>query len=181
MESLTSDTQYSLKLGRHTLIAGVLLAILGTIGLIMPGVISIATVVLVSWMLVFAGALWSYQTWLSRRGAFFDWLKPVLLIVTGGLMLFYPLSGVAAVGLLLAVYLLLDAFGSFTLATAIRPNKGWGWMTFNGIISLILAILFLLGWPASSLFLVGLYVAISLVFDGWALIVIGWAVRKARI
>ncbi|MGB8410606.1 MAG: hypothetical protein WCE58_11955, partial [Gallionella sp.] len=29
-------------------------------------------------------------------------------------------------------------------------------------------------WPATSLWLVGLYVGISLLFDGWARVAIGW-------
>ena len=43
-------------------------------------------------------------------------LKPALLVGVGLLMLYFPLNSVAAVGLLLAIYLLLDALGSFTLA-----------------------------------------------------------------
>ncbi len=106
------------------------------------------------------------------------WLKPFLLIVTGGLMLYSPLSGVAAVGLMLSFYLFLDAFGSFALSRELYPAKGWGWMMFNGIVSLLLAILILSGWPATSLVLVGIYVGVSLIVDGWALIMIGWHIRK---
>ena len=53
-------------------------------------------------------------------------------------------------------------------------------MTFNGVISALLDTLFLIGWPGTSLWLVGLYVGISLLFDGWALIVIGWMLRKGE-
>ena len=106
------------------------------------------------------------------------WLKPVLLLVVGGLMLVYPVTGVATLGLLLAIYLLMDAFGSFALAQSIHPAKGWGWMAFNGVISALLAALFLIGWPATSIWLVGLYVSISLIFDGWSLVTIGWVLRK---
>jgi uncharacterized membrane protein HdeD (DUF308 family) len=42
----------------------------------------------------------------------------------------------------------------------------------------LLAALFMIGWPETSYWLVGLYVAISLVFDGWALLFIGWTLRK---
>jgi len=108
-----------------------------------------------------------------------DWIKPALLFIIGSLMLFYPQSGVAAVGLLLAVYLFLDAFGSFVLAQLIHPFSGWGWMVFNGIVSLLLALLFLIGWPDSSMWLVGLYISISLLFDGGALVAVGMAIRKA--
>ena len=180
MNTITINSENSNKFGRHTLIAGVLLTILGIIGLIAPGLMSIATAVLVSWMLFFGGAFWSYQIWQSGRRSFLDWLKPILLTLTGGLMLFYPLSGVAAIGLLLAIYLMFDAIGSFMLGKDLHPDKGWGWMAFNGVVSLSLAIFFLIGWPATSLFLVGVYVAISLFFDGWVLMIIGWAARKAE-
>ena len=94
-------------------------------------------------------------------------------------MLYSPAAGIAALGLLLSFYLMMDAFGSFTLAQAHYPAKGWGWMLVNGLFSLALAVLFLIGWPATSIWLVGLYVAISLLFDGIALSVIGWYIRKA--
>lgn len=38
----------------------------------------------------------------------------------------------------------------------------------------------MIGWPSTSLWLVGLYIGISLFFDGWALVAIGWALRKAK-
>jgi len=82
------------------------------------------------------------------------------------------------VSLLLAVYLLIDALGSFMLAQFVHPAKGWGWMVFNGVISIVLAALFLIGPPATSLWLVGLYVGINLLFDGMALVAIGWNLRN---
>jgi hypothetical protein len=51
-------------------------------------------------------------------------------------------------------------------------------MIFNGIIDVLLAGLFLFNWPESSLWMVGLFIGISLLFDGWALVMIGLALRK---
>ena len=93
-------------------------------------------------------------------------------------MVFYPMSGIATMGLLLAVYLLMDAYGSLMLYYSIKHKKGWAWMALNGVVSLLLALLFLIGWPATSIWLVGLYISISLFFDGWALLVISWMQRK---
>ena len=103
----------------------------------------------------------------------------MLLILTGGIMIYSPQAGVAAIGLFLALYLMLDAFGSFALAHAIHPARGWGWMAFNGVVSLLLALLFLVGWPVTSLWLVGLYIGISLFFDGTVLVALGLAARNA--
>ena len=165
--------------GGHTLAIGILLVILGTAGIVLPGLMSIATVAFVASVLLVGGALWAYHTYKGNRRSFMDWLKPLLLILSGLLMLFFPLPGVASLALLITVYLLLDSYGSFSLAHARYPEKGWGWMTFNGIVDLALAALFIVGWPKTSLLLVGIFVGVSLVFDGWALITIGWALRKA--
>jgi uncharacterized membrane protein HdeD (DUF308 family) len=121
------------------------------------------------------GVFWAFHAF---KYSWADWLKPALLVISGVLMFIYPMGGIAAIGLLLAVYLLLDAFGSFTIAAAMRPLRGWGWMAFNGLVSLFLAVLFLVGWPSTSLYLVGIYVAISLLFDGISLIYIGYLQRQ---
>lgn len=164
--------------GKYTAIVGVLLIILGSIGIILPIVMSIFTTAMVASLLLIAGVLWAYHSAQARSRHVMDWLKPVILIAAGGLLLAYPLPGVASVGLMIAFYLLLDAFSSFAMASTIHPAKGWGMMVVNGVASLILATLFLIGWPATTLWLVGLYVGISMFFDGWALIFVWWALRK---
>jgi len=178
MNTLPIDRKALDRFGPYTLLTGILLIVLGTTGIFLPGVMSLGTEFFVAWILLIGGVFWAIHTYKYSPKNIMDWLKPALLLITGGLMLFYPLSGVAAVGLLLAFYLLLDAFGSFALAQSIHPAKGWVWMSANGVLSVLLAMLFLIGWPASSLWLVGLYVGINLLFDGWALVFIGWMYRK---
>ncbi len=124
------------------------------------------------------GVLWAAHTYKHCPTQVMAWLKPLLLIITGSLMLFYPIGGVQVVGMLLAVYLLLDALGSFILAQSVHPAKGWGWMVINGVMSIVLVTLFLTSWPVTSLWLVGLYVGINLLFDGMALVAIGWSLHK---
>jgi uncharacterized membrane protein HdeD (DUF308 family) len=180
MNTLPINEKILRKFGPYTLVTGVLLTILGIVGIVFPILMSLVTGVFVAWLLLIGGVFWAIHTYNYSPKSVMDWLKPALLLIIGGLVLFYPASGVAAVGLLLAIYLLLDAFGSFALAQSIHPAKGWGWMTFNGVTSVLLATLFLIGWPATSLWLVGLYVGISLLFDGWALITIGWMLRQRK-
>lgn len=177
----TNETIGMVKLpdfGKYSLVAGILLILLGTLGVILPEVMSIEASILIASLLVVGGVFWLIHSFKARTREWTEWLKPVLLLITGGLMIFYPMTGVATIGLLLAMYLLLDAYGSFMLAFSLKGKKGVFWMVFNGIISLLLAVLFIIGWPASSLLLVGLYISISLVFDGWALVMIYWLQRK---
>ncbi len=172
------DEQKLGKLGPRTLIVGILLVFIGTVGVMLPWTMSLVTSIYIAALLLTGGLFWAYHTLKSHPGSFMGWLKPFLLIVTGGLMLYYPLSGVAAVGIMFSFYLFFDAFGSFALAREIHPAKGWGWMTFNGVVSLLLAVLILIGWPATSMVLVGIFVGVSLIFDGWALIIMGWHLRN---
>ena len=168
------------KFGSFTLVIGSLLIILGTVGIIFPVTVSLASSFFAALLLIIGGSFWAAHTFKYNPRNAPSWLKPMLLLMTGGLLFLNPSSGAEAVGLLLALYLLLDAFGSFSLAQSLHPAKGWGWMVFNGMVSALLAILFLVGWPSTSLWLVGLYISISLLFDGWVLVAIGWAVRKGE-
>ncbi|AEP29957.1 HdeD family acid-resistance protein [Brumicola nitratireducens] len=180
MSTLTKQNQTILgKFGLHTLLVGVLFILMGTAGIIVPVVMSLGTVIFSAWLLFLGGVMWGIYTYRYDRKGFINWIKSTLLITVSILMLLYPMPSIEALALLLAIYLLVDAFNSFLLANSIYPAKSWFWMAFNGFTSLLLAILFLFGWPSTSLYLVGLYVGISLFFDGWALFAIGWALRKA--
>lgn len=163
-----------------SLIAGILLILLGAAGIFLPQFMSLEASILISSLLLIGGMFWLIHSFQARSKEWTEWLKPILLLITGGLMIFYPMTGIATIGLLMSVYLLIDAYGSFMMAYSLKHKKGVFWMVFNGIISLLLAFLFLAGWPASSLMLVGLYISISLFFDGWALISIYTMQRKIK-
>ena len=168
----------SIGFGRQTLWVGIALLILGAVGIALPPLLAVMTADVVGLMLLVGGGFWSWHS-MQHSGGVMNWLKPVLLVATGLLMAINPFDGVAALALLLTVYLLMDAFGSFALSQALRPGHGWIWMVVNGVMDLLLALLFMLTWPGASMWLVGLFVGISLVFDGTALIAISWALRKA--
>lgn len=166
------------KFGVHTLLAGVLFILMGTAGILVPVLMSLGTVIFSAWLLLLGGIMWGIHTYRYDRKSVINWIKSTLFIFVSILMLIYPMPSIEALALLLAIYLLVDAFNSFILANTIHPVKGWLWMAFNGFTSLFLATLFLTGWPSTSLYLVGLYVGISLFFDGWALFAIGWTLKK---
>ncbi len=164
--------------GSFSIITGILLIAVGCIGVLLPEFMALEATIFIAGLLMVGSIFWLVHTFKYKMYGWAQWLKPLMLLITGGVMLFYPLDGVAAIGVLLVIYLILDAIGSFTFAYMVRPLVGWGWMIFNGVTSLALAILFMIGWPESTLLIVGLYISISLFFDGWALLYIGWMQRK---
>jgi len=161
------------KIGKHAKIAGVIFIILGVIGLSFPIFMTLATVVLLSWILLLAGIMAGYFTYLTDRSDWLGWLKSLILVGVALFMLFYPMSGVGTVGLLLTIYFFMDAFAGFAMTSNMHPNKGWWVWLVNALLSFGLGVLFIVGWPFSSLYLVGIFVGISLFFDGIALFFTG--------
>lgn len=155
---------------KYAKISGILFIILGIAGIFFPYFMSYTTLAFVSYLMLFAGISGAWLTMASNKKDWAGWLKSFLLIVVSLLMLFYPMQGIAALGLLLAIYFFTDAFAGFGLAFSLKPQKIWLMWLFNAITSLVLGVIFLIDWPFSSLFMVGLLVGISLLFDGIALL-----------
>ena len=166
------------RFGKWSIFIGVLLVLIGITGIVLPQVIALQLAYLIAILFTVGGIFWLAHVLRYSYGYWSDWFKPVALLICGLLLLRYPNGGIAIVGLLLVVYLLLDAFGSLSMAQALRPFPSWGWMAFNGLVSLALATLLLIGWPETTPLLIGLFVSISLFFDGLVLIYIGWLQRN---
>ncbi len=113
------------------------------------------------------------RTW---RGFFLHLLAGVLHLVVGGLLVENPLRGAAVLTLMLAVAFLIG--GAFRLVGALVTRfSGWVWVALNGAITLALGVLIWRGWPATSEWVIGLFVGIDLIFNGWSWVMLGLAVK----
>jgi len=167
------------RFGAHSFWIGIVLLVVGTLGVFLPVAMSMMTVTVIASVLIAGGLLWVWHSF--RHGAGWpDWIKPVALLAAGGLIAYQPWTGIASIALLISIYLAIDAIASFSLARNGSGKPGHGWMLFNGVMDILLSGLFLWGWPQSSLWLVGLFVSISLIFDGWALIMIGRSLKHSE-
>ena len=161
------------KFDKYRKIAGVIFILLGTVGIIYPVFMTLATVTFISWLMLFGGLTAGYFTWISDKTDSIGWLKSVILIGAAVFMLLYPKESASAVGLLLAVYFFLDGFASFSIAFSMKQSSGSILWFLNAIFSVLIALLLFVNWPVGSMYLVGLLVGFSLFFDGVALLVGG--------
>ncbi len=160
---------------KHSILSGIALTIIGLIGIILPPIISLSVSFFVGFLLILSGIISGYQALLSYQKNIMAWLKPFLLFITGLLIVIYPVAGIAVIGIMLAIYFLMDAFAGFSLMFELRELRGAFWLIINSIVSLILGITLIAGWPTSSVLLVGLFVGISLFMDGITLLILGIA------
>lgn len=97
----------------------------------------------------------------------------ILSIITGIMTLMYPSLSIMSLTLLMASFLLVN--GAFRLVSGIIHKVPYRvWLILNGISSIILGGLVLYGWPTSSLWFIGMYVAIDILISGWTLLMISF-------
>ena len=166
------------KFGKYAKTAGAIFIVLGLVGILFPIFTSYAVVAFVAWLMLLAGLMAGYFTFMTDKNDWGGWLKSVALIGVALYMLFSPLGGIATLGLLLSIYFFMDAFGGFMLASSLYPNKGWILWSINAMLSVAIAVIFVLGWPFTSVYLIGLLVGFSLFFDGLALLMGGTFFQK---
>ncbi|RMG57335.1 MAG: hypothetical protein D6717_04900 [Gammaproteobacteria bacterium] len=176
-EMVVFQLDFDETLRRRLRNTGIALLLIGLLGIILPQVLTFALSLLVGGLLVAAGVVSLYLAGGGYRRSLLAWLRSFVLLVIGLLIAFHPTIGAASLGLLLIIYFLFSAFGALSLAFAMRPLPGWGWMLVNGLLALLLAVIFIFGWPFQAKWLVGLFVGINLVFDGLALLMVARAAR----
>jgi uncharacterized membrane protein HdeD (DUF308 family) len=52
------------------------------------------------------------------------------------------------------------------------------WLLLHGVVNLLLGLLIWRQWPLSGLWVIGLFIGIDLLFNGWSLVMLGLAARK---
>ncbi len=162
---------------KSILIIGGIIGAIGLIGILAPHIVAVTMTLFLGLIMIAAGVFFGYYSYQYHTRSFVGWLKPIILVTAGVMMLMNPKAGIAAVTLLITMYLFMDAYAGFGLAYARHPRPGWGWFLLNGILSLFLAVLMLIGWPATSPIFLGLYIGVSLLFDGISLFMFGMKLK----
>jgi uncharacterized membrane protein HdeD (DUF308 family) len=105
-------------------------------------------------------------------------LAGVMYIILGILMVTHPIGAAAGLTLMIAVALL--AAGVMRIILSIMHRfEGWPWVLLNGVISLVMGVMIWRQWPASALWVIGLFLGIDLIFSGWSSVM--WALKLRSI
>ena len=159
---------------------GVLLLIFGGIAFGNLFIATVASVYMVGWLMLMAGVVeiihaFGVKTW----GRFFYWLLSGLLYATAGFFAFdNPVLASAVLTLLLAIALVASGLLRAWVGYNHRPEKGWGWLFAAGIITALAGLVIASGWPVNSLWVLGMFLAVDLVFQGWSFIAVGLALKR---
>ncbi len=146
----------------------ILIIVAGILAIVVPRAAGIAATVLIGCLLVFCGAVHFVLGWLTRKvgGLIWGLLLGLAYVLAGIYMLMHPGAGLAALTLVLGVYLSVVAILEFMLAWQLRRLGGSGWLVFSGIVMLVLAVAIWMTWPSNSQYVIGTLLGVSLIFSG---------------
>ncbi len=158
------------------------LIVLGVLAIIAPAIASAFFTAMMGWISLISGVVMVVQSFRSHpvRGFWLSLIVGIFYAVAGLYILFN--LGAALLALTLAFGILFIVEGIFTIIMGFTQKAGrsMSWLVvLNGVVTLILGIMVLNRWPVSALWLIGLYVGISLLLTGVSLLAAALATRKA--
>jgi uncharacterized membrane protein HdeD (DUF308 family) len=160
------------------LLLGIALVVLGTFCIIDPLVPTLASVVFLGFALMAAGitqvvgAFWAGK-W---SGMLIHILIGVLYAVVGYMVVDAPVINMLVITKFIAIFLIVS--GVFRIvSTLVVRYQDWGWGLLNGGVTLLLGIIINRQLPEAALWVIGLFVGIEMLFNGWAWVMLALGLR----
>ena len=105
-------------------------------------------------------------------------LVGALTAVAGIYMMAEPGVALVTMGVFLAMYFAVAGIVEVIYALRLKPEQGWGWLMFGGVVSLLLGIMMWRQMPLAGAWAIGVLVGIRLLMSGFQLLAIGGAAGR---
>jgi uncharacterized membrane protein HdeD (DUF308 family) len=158
----------------------VLLIIAGLFAILVPVISGLGVTLLFGWLMILSGIthfVFAFKTH-TTGGLIWELIIGAIYLFTGFYLVLHPVAALFALTLILACYLFFEAIVEFIQYFQLRPRHGAGWLLVDGIITLILAIMIWRSWPASSVWVIGTLVGISMLFSGFSRLMLSLAAKR---
>ena len=162
------------------IVLGFLTVILGVVAVSTPLITGVAVTVFVGFLLLGSGAAQVVHAIKSGQWGtgFWGTVIGLLGVAAGLIMVFRPMVGLVTMTLVLAAYFLIDGAAEIIAGFKMKPDQGWGWVFFNGIVAVLLGFMIWRQWPVSGAWAIGLLVGIHILLTGWTMIILGTGARR---
>ncbi|MDI1445146.1 DUF308 domain-containing protein [Polyangium sp. 6x1] len=154
---------------------GAAFMVLGVLLLLMPLIASLVTALVIGFVMVIGGIFQAFQAVQTRgwKGAAWSLVGAALLVLAGVLVVAFPLTGTVTLTLTLSAFFMANGVIKLIRAVQHRHIPAWGWLFFDGLVSLALGVLIFAGWPSTAAWALGLLVGIDMLLGGTSMILIG--------
>jgi uncharacterized membrane protein HdeD (DUF308 family) len=161
------------------LLLGLVSIVVGFLAISSTVLATMASVLVFGVLLLVAGVTEVIHAIMVRnwRGFALHLLTAGLYLIVGLFMIEDPVRAATVLTLLIAAGFLVGGVLRIIFALVERFHS-WGWVVLHGVVDLFLGGLILSGWPGSALWVIGLFLGIDLVFQGWSWVILGLTVRS---
>ncbi|MFF9979227.1 HdeD family acid-resistance protein [Streptomyces erythrochromogenes] len=160
-------------------VLGVLLVLAGLVGLVYTGLATLTSMFLFGWLLLIGGVVGLVQA-VQSRGSNYFWLAVIVAainIAAGFVILRRPEASAEALTMFAALLFLTGGLFRLVGALVVRGTN-FGLALVQGAFGVLLGFLILSNWPGNSLYVIGTFFSLALLFDGLSLIAMGMGARR---
>ncbi|MFI5618909.1 HdeD family acid-resistance protein [Streptomyces sp. NPDC051567] len=158
---------------------GSVLVVAGLVGLVYASVATLTSMFLFGWLLLIGGVVGLLQA-IQWRGDNYFWLAVIvaaIYLAAGFVVLRRPEASAEALTMFAALLFLTGGLFRLVGALVIRGTN-FGIALVQGAFGILLGVLILYSWPSSSLYVIGIFFSLALLFDGLSLVALGLGARR---
>ncbi len=162
------------------LMLGIALIVMGSICIAEPLVPSFASVVFLGFLLMAAGITQIVSAFWAGKwsGMLIHMLIGVLYVIVGYMIVDAPVINMVLITKFIAIFLIVS--GAFRIISALVVRfQDWGWALLNGGVTLLLGVIINRQLPEAALWVIGLFIGIEMIFNGWAWVMLAFGLRAA--
>ncbi len=156
---------------------GIVYVVAGALALGSVVMATFVGVLFVGVMMIFAGVAHVINAFQVKGwGSFLLWLMLGVLYVLAGFAAFEnPLLAATFLTLLLGVLLVASGVVRLVVAFSVRGENAWAWVALSALLTFVLGLLILAHWPTASLYIIGIFLGVDLIFagSGWISFALG--------
>ena len=162
---------------RWFLALGFLTILLGILALGSSMTASSFSLIFIGWLLIIAaalvGLLYVAVGFKVQMGRAF----PASSLVVGFMLVADPGARTLTKVLLITIFFLISGIFRISASLAMRFPQ-WGWVLFNGIVTVALGILVWRQLPTPEFRIIGLFISLDFILSGWSWVMLSWAARR---
>jgi uncharacterized membrane protein HdeD (DUF308 family) len=158
---------------------GLIFLILGVVGLGRTLLFTVGTALFFGWLILMGGVAQLVEAFKCTGWKSVIWhvLIALLYLVAGVSIIMDPLIASIVWTAIIAGALVVAGIFKIVIGLSHRESAGWFGLLLSGVISLALGIMLFAQWPTSGVWFLGLLVAIELLMQGIALVVLALSAR----
>lgn len=171
--------QYSCADWQWLLFLGILLVILGIIAITTSVLTTFATVIALGVFLAVGGVIQIIEAIRSRLHDrfFFHIVFGIINLIAGLIMVLKPTIGAASLTLVIAASFMASGLLRLSALLVLKPQHRL-LLFLNGLVSFLLGLFIFAQWPLSSLWLIGTFIGVDLIFSGWWFVMLAMQIKQ---